>query len=64
MGVFNCFPNGKRPPFEWGADILVKNFYQSHLGHTGKSQVGHIGKKEKSISVTLVKDVQVGLIGN
>ena len=30
---------------EGGADILVKKFRQSHLGHIGKSQVGHIGKK-------------------
>ena len=28
-----------------GADMLVKKFRQSHLGHSGKSQVGHIGKK-------------------
>ncbi len=48
------------------ADILGKFFRQSHLGHIGKGQVGQIGKKKKgkSISVTLVKDVQVGHICN
>ena len=32
-------------PLKRGADILVKKLRQFHLGHIGKSQVGHIGKK-------------------